>query len=235
MKLRNKAFFIALGLLLMLFVNILPAQTVEPILSDSVVTELQQQKPYSNYFEIEDRNDNLLARIKSMLSWFFSRIFNNKVSYSFANVLPYLIVVAVLIIIALKFTGLSMSGIMKSSSTKISQVGEFNENQPIQKNNFKQLINTAVADENYRVAIRYSYLLLLQGLDANGYIEWERQKSNYDYLLKVKNSPFYTDFSSVTLVYENAWYGEMPWSNTEYKQHFDNMITQVSTINKSLA
>lgn len=239
MKHKNNCLHIILFFLLLHFAPFLQAQistsNTQQVLSKTELEHCKNKKPYAAYAEISNEKDNALSRLQTWLNWFFSRLFGNKVSYSFSKILPYLIIVLVLVLIALKFTGLSLSQLMKPSLVKVGDTGFYSENESIQKANFNALINEALEQNNYRMAIRYSYLLLLQQLHIKGFIEWEKQKSNFDYLLAIKKQNFYSDFCDITNVYESAWYGETPWTIQEYKQHFDAINTKVNNINNKLS
>lgn len=238
MYLRNKPFHIICFFLVLLIHSLVLAQPVEEkkeqVLSHSVLTQLQDEKPFSYYLDLTDNKSSIISRLRNMLEWFFSKLFNNQVTFTFSNVLPYIIIVLVVVLIALKLTGLSLSKIMKPSLDRINELGYFNDNESIQKADFNKLISGALEKGDYRIAIRFSYLLLLQQLDTKGYIQWESQKSNFDYLLAVQNNSFFNEFNSVTQVYENAWYGEMPWTPNEYKFHFNEMLRHVTIITKSI-
>lgn len=238
MRYRSNWIHIILFFLLLLFAPFIKGQNssdiANQVLSKSELEKYKSKKPYSAYAEISNEKDNSLSRLQTWLKWFFSKLFGNRVSYSFSKVLPYLIIVLVLVLIALKFTGLSLSQLMKPSLVKIGDTGFYNDNESIQKANFNVLINKALEENNYRIAIRYSYLLLLQQLHQKGLIQWEKQKSNFDYLLATKKQSFYNEFCDITQVYESAWYGETPWTMQEYEQHFNTMIVKVNNINNKL-
>jgi integrase len=66
----------------------------------------------------------------------------------------------------------------------------------IQSMDIKSLITNALKDENYRLAIRYHYLYILQQLELKKIIDWELQKTNHDYQREIKDKqldPFTLD------------------------------------------
>lgn len=73
---------------------------------------------------------------------------------------------------------------------------------PLQK-----LLNKYVADGDIRNAIRIYYLMSLQLLHLNGFIKWEKDKTNSKYILEFSSHPQASDFSSLTSIYETTWYG----------------------------
>jgi uncharacterized protein DUF4129 len=73
---------------------------------------------------------------------------------------------------------------------------------------FSKLITQALNSKNYRLAIRYHYLQLLQKLTQKGIIEFTPDKTNYEYVKELSGKPYKKDFATITLHYEYAWYGE---------------------------
>jgi len=58
-----------------------------------------------------------------------------------------------------------------------------------------------------RNAIRVYYLMSLQLLHLNGFIKWEKDKTNSKYVSEFSSDPRIQDFSNLTLFYETTWYG----------------------------
>jgi hypothetical protein len=74
--------------------------------------------------------------------------------------------------------------------------------------NYDKLINQAIQDKDYRMAIRYLYLQSLQRLSTNGLVQLEAEKTNYQYINELNNTVYKDDFLWLTLNYEYVWYGE---------------------------
>jgi hypothetical protein len=72
---------------------------------------------------------------------------------------------------------------------------------------YSKLINAAIADKNYRMAVRYNYLQTLQKLAVKKAITFAPAKTNTQYMREVFNQPYKTEFAALTLQYEYAWYG----------------------------
>ncbi|MCH5682976.1 DUF4129 domain-containing protein [Niabella sp. W65] len=79
-------------------------------------------------------------------------------------------------------------------------------------------IKEALNNKNYRLAIRLHYLQLLKMLSEKGVIHYQPDKTNFDYLLQVRSTPHYSDFSGLTRQYEYSWYGLFPISQSQYEQ-----------------
>ena len=83
--------------------------------------------------------------------------------------------------------------------------------------NFKVLIAEALQNKDYRLAVRYNYLLLLKKLDDFNVISYDSQKTAYDYQIALEGTPHSTGFNKATYYYTYIWYGEFSIDEEEYK------------------
>jgi hypothetical protein len=77
---------------------------------------------------------------------------------------------------------------------------------------FQSQIEKCIQEGNYRLAIRYYYLWIVKNLNEANLIEFNIDKTNFDYLkeLKTKNSfasEKLAQFKNCTLFYEYVWFG----------------------------
>ncbi len=79
---------------------------------------------------------------------------------------------------------------------------------PIPGRNFDAAINKAKSGNNYRLAVRYLYLQLLQRLTAAGAIEFAVDKTNTEYLRELAGKPYKETVAELTRYYDYVWYGE---------------------------
>ncbi len=92
------------------------------------------------------------------------------------------------------------------------------------------LIKNAENDKDYRLAIRYYYLLVLKTLSLKNHIKFEDDKTNNEYLDEVSSKPFSKDFAYTSYLYNYIWYGEFPLNDSKYnkaKHNFSNLLKQV--------
>lgn len=73
--------------------------------------------------------------------------------------------------------------------------------------NWEEQLRAALAAGDTRMAIRYSYMLLLQLLQARNLIQYRQDKTNTDYFRELGDSPVRQQFRQLTRNYEYAWYG----------------------------
>lgn len=72
------------------------------------------------------------------------------------------------------------------------------------------LLRNAIRNGNYRLAVRYLYLQVLNKLAERKVIEINANKTNYEYVNETRKHKFANEFASLTLQYEYVWYGEYP-------------------------
>ena len=72
---------------------------------------------------------------------------------------------------------------------------------------FDRLIDEAVAARDYRRAVRLLYLKTLKTLTTRNLIDWQRDKTNREYIDEVPASNR-RDFAELTRLFEYVWYGD---------------------------
>lgn len=65
----------------------------------------------------------------------------------------------------------------------------------------------ALSEENYRLALRYYHLLVLQSLAARRVLKLSREKTNRAYLYELRTSEWHDTFREITRYMEAAWFG----------------------------
>lgn len=95
---------------------------------------------------------------------------------------------------------------------------------------FDEAISRAITEGNFRMALRLLYLRSLKILSDKGYIEWQINKTNNDYIYEVNNKPWQPLFRSLTRQFEYTWYGEKKIGNED----FQRLQLQFQQFNKQL-
>lgn len=83
--------------------------------------------------------------------------------------------------------------------------------------NYQKEIDKAVANGDYRLAVRLHYLHLLKKMTSKNLIRYEQDKTNMDYLMQLHGTAYYHDFFRVTLHYEYSWYGKFAVNAETYQ------------------
>lgn len=87
----------------------------------------------------------------------------------------------------------------------------------IENNDFPKLIQKAKAENNFRLAIRYYHLWVLQLLSDRNLIKWNRDKTDHDYYNELKTKPIQKDFSQNIYIYDYIWYGNFELNPDEFR------------------
>ena len=88
----------------------------------------------------------------------------------------------------------------------------------IENTDFKDLINKAKENNDYRSAVRYYFLLYLQKLATKEIIIWHKDKTNTDYLYEISDMGTKEIFSSLSYPYEWVWYGGSTCDENTFNQ-----------------
>jgi hypothetical protein len=91
------------------------------------------------------------------------------------------------------------------------------EDEDIHEINLDTLLQQAIANKDFRLAIRYYYLSSLKTLSNKQVIDYHKDKTNSDYLFEIENTTMRTNFSYLSYVYSYVWYGEFPVDETSFK------------------
>ncbi|HUR67400.1 MAG TPA: hypothetical protein VMZ03_13700 [Chitinophagaceae bacterium] len=83
--------------------------------------------------------------------------------------------------------------------------------------NYQREIEKAAAQENYRLAVRLMYLRLLKDLAHRNIIQYKQDKTNFDYLLQLHSTRYYSSFFRLTRHYEYSWYGHFDVEEDAFK------------------
>lgn len=166
-----------------------------------------------NYKEVLPE-DNWWTRFQRKLSDLYNRFWNwllggipaEGVWVFFIEILPYILLVCFIAFIVWVFfkidTGSLMMERIKAPETLLSD-----DEALLQRQDIQQLIDQALADGNYRLAIRFYYILLLQSLTNKELIDWKVQKTNHDYIYEITDLDMRKQFIKVTDIYDYIWYG----------------------------
>lgn len=100
----------------------------------------------------------------------------------------------------------------------------------IEHADINSLIKNAENNNDFRLAIRYYYLLVLKTLSLKNYITFEDDKTNAEYLNETSEKPFNKKFAYTSYLYNYIWYGEFPLNTNAYqeaKRHYTTLLKQL--------
>jgi hypothetical protein len=159
-----------------------------------------------------------------------AKIFNS-VPYG-GKILKYLLIalsIAFLVYVILKSLGIDTIRLLRGDAKKVDiAYSESLEN--IHEINFDSEIEKAIANLNYRLAIRLLYLKCLKQLSDKNLIQWQIDKTNSAYVHELANPQQKQTFGLLTRQFEYVWYGDF----TIDKNAFGNINLLFQNFNKQL-
>ena len=146
------------------------------------------------------------------------------------KVLPYLVAGLVLFFIIKFFLKVDARNIIDDKRAKpIVSLSE--EEELIRDKDLPKLIQEAILEGNYQLAVRYYYLLLLKNLSDKELISWQQEKTNEDYIRELSSKQsLHNDFKKLTYLYDYVWYGEFSIDKEKFLQaeaNFKNTLTKI--------
>jgi hypothetical protein len=127
-----------------------------------------------------------------------------------------------------KLTGMGKSGLFKKNAGDVSRYTVTDED--IYSINFDEAIEQAIANGNYRLAVRLLYLQTLKKLADKNVISWQLNKTNIAYVQELSGLSYQNFFGSLTWQFESNWYGDMPIDSTS----FNTVREQFNQFNQQL-
>jgi hypothetical protein len=144
--------------------------------------------------------------------WFWSlfQVQGLKASSIFLVILKYLLIglgLAAIVLVIFKLMGVDIAGIFKKKSASTSiEYHETLEN--IHEIDFDKELENAIAQHNFRLAVRLLYLKCLKELNDAQLIKWEINKTNSEYVREMIGTNQGDSFNKLTRQFEYVWYGE---------------------------
>ena len=188
---------------------------------------------YVEIVEEESFLDKIWSWLKNRLSDFFEWLFGVDAATGILkfifNVLPYLIL-AILIFLLVKFFLNVNSNVIVTGQTNKPTIQFSEDEQIILNEDINKLINEAIKQNNFRLAIRYYYLLTLKYLSDKHIIDWLPQKTNEDYIKEIEQEALQAGFKDVTWIYDYIWYGEFAIDEAR----FNTLKRSFETLNNSI-
>ncbi|MAC65890.1 MAG: DUF4129 domain-containing protein [Flavobacteriaceae bacterium] len=185
------------------------------------IEEYKQDKDF-NYLEEKQQKtwwqefkEWINQKYQQFLRWLFGDYDAGSIFGFIIKLVPYILLIGVICLIIWLFTRMNPGkNILQQPQT--AKVHLDDEEEIIQNADIPSLINTAIENGQYRMAVRYYYLQALKELDLKNFIEFEAQKTNNDYISEITNEQLNRLFRKGTRVYNFIWYGDFQVSKEDF-------------------
>lgn len=188
-----------------------------------------------NYHTTEGEAQNLLARGIFWILKGFHSVFGVEINSEFAKIIEtiiYFILIAGTIYFLIRLLiGKDAVSFFRKKNKLVAPINSTEEH--IDAIDLNALIINALAEKNYRLAIRYMYLKALQDLSIKNVINYHFEKTNTDYYREIVDVSLKQKFSRISYLYDYIWYGEFDLDENEYKsakESFDQLNVKINNI-----
>lgn len=195
-----------------------------PVYKDRKFGTALKEKYNDSEFDYSEKKapDNFFTRFLAKVREFIRDLFNGnssshgnvRIIETVAKVIAILIIITAVVLIIISIVRGNTTWILGKKPTPIYNGSEDVED--IMETDFHTLINTTEGTTDYRLAVRYYYLWLLQQLATRGFIKWNNDKTNTDYFYEIYDSRIRADFKYLSYIYDYIWYGEFELDNESY-------------------
>lgn len=203
---------------------------------DTVAIQALKKQPEFQYNDNIETSPSLWRRFWNWLKSLFKPMkigtHASKFWIVLGYVIKYLLIIgglAAVVFLSLKLAGMDMLNVFRrkpvSANLEYSELFE-----DIHEINFDDEIEKAIAQPNYRLAVRLLYLRSLKHLSDAGLIKWQPEKTNSAYVDELSNSEQKRFFKILTLQFEYVWYGEF----TINAQAFNKINAAFTDFKKSI-
>jgi len=198
-----------------------------------------KNEPSFDYLRII-KNDSWWTRVKRWVNTRYQQftdwLFGDYKAYEFVavflKILPFLILGAFIGLIIWLFIRLIPARSLLEEQEG-PQVFLNNEENIVRSENIGKLIEAAINDGDYRLAVRYYYLQLLRQLNQKKLINYEFQKTNSEYLNEIKADRLRAQLKKVMRIYDFIWYGSFSLTEPDFhlaQSNFQDLQTSIKII-----
>ena len=239
--------------LLVLFTTLSPLTVVEdsteatnhytqtapkPLEFDEEKMDSLKQDPDLDYTEkIEKENwwttfkRYLSLQWQRLMEWLFGDFDAPVALKYFLQVLPYLLLGLILYFIVYLFLKLNPAA-PDLNFGKAPDLLLDEDEKIIRSRDIPGLIQKALAKNNYRLAIRYQFLFVLQQLSEKDLVIYDAAKTDEEYLAEIKDGQLKDQFKKVNRIYDFIWYGNFQTDQQNYlkiERDFQKIKSLLST------
>ncbi len=172
------------------------------------------------------------SKYNQFINWLFGDYKANSILSFIIAALPFLLILALLGLIAWLFSRLNPGGKVLQEPKK-SRVFLSEEEELVKSEDLPALMKEAIKNAQFRLAVRYYYLNELRKLDELNIINYEYQKTNRDYYEEIEDLKIRQHFSEITKLYEFIWYGSFQVSEKDFRlaeKGFTRMENLLNTV-----
>ncbi|WP_127844147.1 hypothetical protein [Psychroflexus aestuariivivens] len=211
-----------------------------PVEFDSeLIEEFQNDSDYEYYRPVEvspfqDFMDWLNMQYTKFMDWLFSDLEGASIWNYLGLIIKIISILGLVFLVVWLFNRFN-PGQKLTKSSDSPEVDLTEEEELIYRKNLQELIQEAIQNQNYRLATRYYYLLILKNLKNKKLVDYQFQKTNTEYIQELKNQSFSKEFEAITRYYDFIWYGDFQLNESIFnkiKLQFEELNSSVKQQSK---
>lgn len=211
-----------------------PVNPSEKVWQDEKWNELKKEYTYNpdekEEEEEEEEEEDMVFEEHSSNSVIDS--LNDFFTSPLGKMLAIVIAASLLIFLIVKL----ISGKPIIANNKIKPIQEIDLENPDElpeEDTLDRLLRNALERKDYKTAVRILYLRIIRQMAESNYINWQKDKTNRDYLNEMRQRSHYRSFRDLTLVYEVIWYGDKEIADPDYQRVSQLFSNYQSNLNGS--
>jgi hypothetical protein len=181
------------------------------------------------YFKDPDYSKTLWERLMDWIERQLAKLTEYDSYYTMWDIIMYVLIAIAVAAIIFGFYKSEFKGLFISNKNNVlHNVSESFED--IHSLDYAKMIEEAIANKNFRYAIRLNYLRSLKILSDKKIINWKVDKTNSEFASEIKHSTLKEKFKSITINFEYIWYGELEIDGEMYNQLQSSFLDFNSTL-----
>lgn len=197
----------------------------DPVIRQPAEQTMQDLQSELVYERAPDQSPSLWQQFRAWLFERISRFFSNRVASDIYDIAWYLFFGILLLFAIILIFRSEINAVFKVRDSRVD-TGPVNwEVDEIEGRDFLKMAGDMAGQGDYRSALRYRYLHLIQMLSAVELIRWRPDKTNHDYQRELAGSPVGDAFRYMTYLFNYTWYGHFDLDEATYSRAVDSLKT----------
>jgi hypothetical protein len=145
----------------------------------------------------------------------------------------YAFIIIIVIFILMKIFRIQSFGSNQKVNIPDKSVKMDASDEEMMESDLERFLKEAIKQQNYKLAIRLNFLIILKELTERNWIRWKKDKTNRDYLSEMSVRKEIQTFTDLTRIFEKSWYSENQIKEKDYIQlspYFTSFIEQIRKI-----
>ena len=104
---------------------------------------------------------------------------------------------------------------VKATELDYQSIEDIKEN--LEEAELDRFLRLAIEEGDFRLAIRIMYLMMLQEMQRREWIDYRKDKTNFNYVMEMGSRPEGMEFTRLTQAFELIWYGNVDFGAKQFE------------------